>query len=71
MKKVALTVAVLTLGLAACQPKAEDNNTVADNTADVAANTADVAANAADNSTALLKLHSDLATACSCVSRAG
>ena len=54
MKKVAIvTAAVLALGLAACQPKAEENNaaneTAVENTAatDVnAAENADVAANA-------------------------
>ena len=57
MKKVALTVAVLTLGLAACQDNAADNNTSTVNTveneavADVnaAANTADNALDAAGN----------------------
>ena len=57
MKKVALTVAVLALGLAACQDNAADNNASAVNTieteaeADVnaATNSADDALNAAGN----------------------
>ena len=53
MKKVAVTVAVLALGLAACQPKAEDNaanETAVENNAeyDVNAATNDASA-AADN----------------------
>ena len=54
MKKVAVTVAVLALGLAACQPKTEDttagNEANAENAAveDVNAATVD-AGNAADN----------------------
>ena len=54
MKKVAVTVAVLALGLAACQDNAADNNASAVNTveneaaADTNAATTD-AANAADN----------------------
>jgi hypothetical protein len=64
MKKVALTAAVLALGLAACQPKAETNNEAADTnvenaaavdtniaTNDAMAN-ADAALNATDNTTA-------------------
>ena len=46
MKKVALTVAVLTLGLAACQDNAPDNNMSTVNTVETEA-AADV--NAADN----------------------
>ena len=57
MKKVALTVAVLTLGLAACQDNAADNNTSTVNTVETeaaadtndAANTADNALDAAGN----------------------
>jgi hypothetical protein len=57
MKNVALTVAVLSLGLAACQDNAADNNASAVNTveteaeADVnaASNSADAALNAAGN----------------------
>ena len=61
MKKVALTVAVLALGLAACQPKGADENaaneTAVENNAEVdtnaattdATNAADNALNAADN----------------------
>ena len=57
MKKVALTVAVLTLGLAACQDNAPDNNTSTVNTVETeaaadtndAANTADNALDAAGN----------------------
>jgi predicted small secreted protein len=57
MKKVAVTVAVLALGLAACQPKAEDNavgneaNVEDTANADVNAATNDAvdAGNAADN----------------------
>ncbi len=62
MKKVALTVAVLTLGLAACQDNAPDNNTSTVNTneteaaADVNAatdmnadNALDAAGNAVEN----------------------
>jgi hypothetical protein len=60
MMKVALTVAVLSLGLAACQPKAEENTaneTAVENNAEVDvnaattddANSADAALNAADN----------------------
>jgi len=57
MKKIAVTVAVLALGLAACQPKAEDNDVgneanVEDSAnADVnaASNDAVDASNAADN----------------------
>ncbi|HEY1142563.1 MAG TPA: circumsporozoite protein [Sphingomicrobium sp.] len=54
MKKVAVTVAVLALGLAACQPKAEENavgneaNVEDTANADVNAATVD-AGNAADN----------------------
>jgi hypothetical protein len=48
MKKVALTVAVLTLGLAACQDNAADNETSTVNTVETEAaadvNAADVAA---------------------------
>ena len=49
MKKVALTVAVLTLGLAACQDNAPDNNTSTVNTIETEA-AADV--NAATDTTA-------------------
>jgi hypothetical protein len=51
MKKVALTVAVLALGLAACQPKAEENNAAAVNAVENEAITDTNAAlgNAADN----------------------
>jgi hypothetical protein len=57
MKKVALTVAVLTLGLAACQDNAPDNNTSTVNTVETEAasdinsslNAVDNGANAADN----------------------
>ena len=65
MKKVAVTVAVLALGLAACQPKAEDNavgneanvedtanadvNAATDNASVVADNALDAAGNAIDN----------------------
>jgi hypothetical protein len=57
MKKVALTVAVLTLGLAACQDNAPDNNTSTVNTVETeaaadthdAATTADNALDAAGN----------------------
>lgn len=50
MKKVALTVAVLGLGLAACQDNAADNEASAVNTVEMEAN-ADTAAaaNAVDN----------------------
>ena len=50
MKKVALTVAVLGLGLAACQDNAPDNETSVVNTVEMEAN-ADTAAaaNAVDN----------------------
>ena len=50
MKKVALTVAVLALGLAACQDNAADNNTSTLNTIETEAN-ADTAAaaNSVDN----------------------
>jgi hypothetical protein len=49
MKKVALTVAVLTLGLAACQDNAPDNNTSTVNTVETeAAADANAAGNAAD-----------------------
>jgi hypothetical protein len=50
MKKVALTVAVLTLGLAACQDNAPDNNTSTVNTVETeAAADTNAAGNAADN----------------------
>jgi len=50
MKKVALTVAVLTLGLAACQDNAPDNNTSTVNTVETeAAADVNAADNAADN----------------------
>jgi hypothetical protein len=57
MKKVTLTVAVLTLGLAACQDNAADNNMSTVNTVETeaaadtndAANTADNALDAAGN----------------------
>lgn len=54
MKKVAVTVAVLALGLAACQPKAEDttagNEANVENAASEDVNAATVdAGNAADN----------------------
>jgi hypothetical protein len=50
MKKVALTVAVLTLGLAACQDNAPDNNTSTVNTVETeAAADTNAAANSADN----------------------
>ncbi len=53
MKKVAVTVAVLTLGLAACQKNAQENaagnETAVENTAEVDTNAAAVdATNAAD-----------------------
>jgi hypothetical protein len=53
MKKVALTVAVLTLGLAACQDNAPDNNTSTVNTVETEA-AADVnsSLNAVDNGAA-------------------
>ena len=50
MKKVALTVAVLTLGLAACQDNAPDNETSTVNTVE---NEAEADLNAAENSAAL------------------
>ena len=50
MKKIAVTVAVLALGLAACQPKAEDNAVGNEANVEDAAN-ADV--NAATNSPAI------------------
>lgn len=46
MKKVALTVAVLTLGLAACQDNAADSNT---STVDTVENEAAADLNAAEN----------------------
>jgi hypothetical protein len=50
MKKVALTVAVLALGLAACQDNAPDNNTSDVNTIETeAAADVNAADNAADN----------------------
>ena len=61
MKKVALTAAVLALGLAACQPKNDESNaaneTAVENNAEAdtnaattdAANSADAALNSADN----------------------
>ena len=50
MKKVALTVAVLTLGLAACQDNAPDNNTSTVNTVEMEAEAdTNAAANSADN----------------------
>ena len=50
MKKVALTVAVLTLGLAACQDNAPDNNTSTVNTVEMEAEAdMNAAGNAADN----------------------
>ena len=50
MKKIALTVAVLTLGLAACQDNAPDNNTSTVNTVETeAAADVNAADNAADN----------------------
>ena len=50
MKKVALTVAVLALGLAACQDNAADNNTSTVNTVETeAASDINAADNAADN----------------------
>ena len=65
MKKVAVTVAVLALGLAACQPKAEENaagneanvedtanadvNAATDNASVVADNALDAAGNAIEN----------------------
>jgi hypothetical protein len=47
MKKFAVTVAVLALGLAACQPKAEDN--AAANETAVENNAADAVDNATTN----------------------
>jgi hypothetical protein len=50
MKKVALTVAVLALGLAACQDNAPDNNVSTLNTIETEANAdATAAANSVDN----------------------
>ena len=50
MKKVALTVAVLALGLAACQDNAPDNNTSTLNTIETEANAdTTAAANSVDN----------------------
>jgi hypothetical protein len=50
MKKVALTVAVLGLGLAACQDNAADNEVSTVNTVETeAAADADAAANSVDN----------------------
>jgi hypothetical protein len=50
MKKVALTVAVLALGLAACQDNAADNNTSTLNTIETEANAdTTAAANSVDN----------------------
>ena len=52
MKKIAVTVAVLALGLAACQPKADEtanNETAVENAADASVNAAVDASNAADN----------------------
>ena len=50
MKKIALTVAVLALGLAACQDNAADNNTSTLNTIETEANAdATAAGNAVDN----------------------
>lgn len=50
MKKVALTVAVLGLGLAACQDNAADNATSTVNTIETeAATDADAVANSVDN----------------------
>ena len=50
MKKVALTVAVLTLGLAACQDNARDNETSTVNTVETeAAADVNAAENVADN----------------------
>lgn len=52
MKKVALTVAVLALGLAACQPKADENvnnDAAVENAADADVNAAVDAGNVADN----------------------
>ena len=51
MKKVALTVAVLALGLAACQDNAPDNNVSTLNTIQTEANAdTTAAANSVDNS---------------------
>ena len=53
MKKVALTVAVLTLGLAACQDNAADNNTSTVNTVETeAAADTNAAMSAVDNGAA-------------------
>ena len=50
MKKVALTVAVLALGLAACEDNAPDNNTSTLNTIETEANAdTTAAANSVDN----------------------
>ncbi len=50
MKKVALTVAVLTLGLAACQDNAADNEAITVNTIETeAAADVNAAENVADN----------------------
>ena len=52
MKKVAVTVAVLALGLAACQPKAENNGaneTAVENAASNDVNAAENATAAAEN----------------------
>ena len=50
MKKIALTVAVLALGLAACQDNAPDNNTSTLNTIETEANAdTTAAANSVDN----------------------
>ena len=52
MKKIAVTVAVLALGLAACQPKADEtvnNEAAMENAADADVNAAVDASNAAEN----------------------
>jgi hypothetical protein len=52
MKKIAVTVAVLALGLAACQPKADEtanNEAAVENAADADVNAAVDASNVADN----------------------
>ena len=70
MKKVALTVAVLALGLAACQDNAADNNASAVNTVETEAE-ADV--NAATNSAddALNAVGNDLEAAGNAIENAG
>ena len=53
MKKVALTVAVLALGLAACETKTENavDNTAVENAGDAVENAGEAVENAAENAT--------------------